>query len=585
MPEVLTQEQLEKANAPIEVEFTVEQAKAFGYDDVAGLTAAMKAAGDRREVVEKMFPELVTAIHGLSKSMGAHEELKRKEIEEGMFDELTKSRFVEHFKTLPEGDTMRDDIKKHLLGEYPAAQVELALEGSALQKTLLRPLTARSKHAEEIREFRKCWDAVQIYMACKGGIESDGTDSVRVSEGIYGKTLDSFDNLDYPGIENVKSVVEKAMSSSAGAGGEWIPTILSSDFIDEVLLNLMVAPLFSRYSMPSPTFKIPTVSGGIRGYIIDENIEDTDVGDATPFFANLIQATRAGSGNIEFQARKMGALTFVSDEIQEDAIIPTMDVVYSKMARGMAESHEDWCINGQYGLSVSGTSPLVGFFDNAGSTTNRLWAEDPIGGPRDVRAMRDGLRVAATKSNVVAVDGNPSVDWANEGANMFRDCRKNMGKYGQLAQMDALAWIISLVTAIEMLKLKEVITLDKYGPDATILRGELGKFDTVPLIVSPFIGMNLDDLGFYTNGTAVTYASGNGSLTGQTSAGVANKTVALCVNKRTFAFGDRRTMRVESDRNAMSGQRYVLNTWRGDFRKLYATGDPTVGVVRNLRGN
>ena len=578
MSAILTDEKLDKANLIPVPEFTVEQAKYFGYDDVTMLQKALQDAADRKEAVEKIVPELAAALTTFSEAMNKQAQAIQAANSEAQFDELSRDKFVKHFQSLPENDPLRDDIKKHLLGEFPAAHVELVLEGSELRKTLLRPITDKHKDAEQIHIYRKCWDYIQFASAMKNGIVNDAGDTVEVRKATHMNVVKMFDNLDFPGIDDVQATIEKAMTTGNSEGGEWIPTLLSADYIDEILLDLRVVPLFPRYNMPSPDFKIPSVSGGIRGYIIDENIDDTAVGDATPFFANLVQASQAGSSKIEFVARKLGALTFISDEITEDSLIPTLDIVTQKTKRGMAESMEDWAINGQYGLSANA---LHGFYDNAGSNGNRLWADDAVGGPRDSRAMSNGLRVMAALSNITPVDGNPVSDWKAEGLDIFRNARKNMGKYGQV-NMGDLYWLIGLATHIELLKLNQVVTVDKYGPQATVHVGEIGMLDGVPLIISPFVYENLDNLGFYTNGTAVTY-SGGGWLDTQTSAGNSDRTAAYCVHRQVAAFGDRRLMRVESDRNPISGQRYIVNTWRGDMKKKFGTAEKMIGWVRNLR--
>ena len=343
MSKVLTDDKLEKANAPETVTFTVDQVKQMGFEDVATFQNIIKEAGDTREIVSKVFPELITAMAGLQKAMAEKEESIRGEHDGDQFDELSRSKFVKMYQSLPENDELRTQIKSELLAEFKMADVELVLEKDELTKALIRPLSSRTKNVEEIKEFRKGWDAVQIFAALKGGISANtlGSDEMSVNRDTISNAAKKLDDLDFPGMENVQKTIIKAMSDTNSVGGEWIPSILSADFINEVLLQLLVVPQFQRYNMPSPTFSVPTVSGGIRGYLIDENITDTNVGSATPFFSNFVQASSAGSSKITFNARKFGALTFVSDEIQEDSIVPTIEIVQEKMARGMAERSEE----------------------------------------------------------------------------------------------------------------------------------------------------------------------------------------------------------------------------------------------------
>jgi hypothetical protein len=63
--------------------------------------------------------------------------------------------------------------------------------------------------------------------------------------------------------------------------------------------------------------------------------------------------------------------------------------------------------------------------------------------------------------------------------------------------MGSLAWIASIASYYKMLGLTEVLTLQNYGPQATVLQGELGKFDSIPIIVSEYQRQDLNASGVY----------------------------------------------------------------------------------------
>ena len=275
-------------------------------------------------------------------------------------------------------------------------------------------------------------------------------------------------------------------------------------------------------------------------------------------------------------ARKYGAISFVSDELDQDSTLPILDMIREDLTYGIADGIEDATLNGTYGLSQAA---VQGLMDNAGLAANRLWSETTAA--RDARALWDGLRFSFFKSNVVSVDGSVVTSWKAEGLDSLRTARKKLSKYGA-ASTDDLVWIISPEFHIELLRLQEVITLEKYGPNATVLTGEIGRIDGIPIVISPRMYNNLNNYGFFSNGVAVTVGAGNGSLTGVTCDTSVNKTSALIVNRRGFGFGDRMTLRVESDRSILSEQRAVKASWRGDFKKLFLSSEPLVGMVRNL---
>jgi hypothetical protein len=562
-----------------EVTITPELAKHLGYGSVAEFQEKLKGAADTKDNLEKLIPELAKSVEGFTAAVHGFTQIKRQEIEEIEFDAAMNDKFVQHYKSLPEGDKNREHIKRALLGEHRADFVELALEGDDLRKSLLRPLTQRNKNYEEISEFRNAWDHVITLTGMrKGGItEGENDDVADVNVKTLQKSIEQLDRLGVPGIEAVKATVQKALDSqTAGDGLEWLPVILSNDVVEQIMMELRVVPLFKRYPMPSKKFELPAYINRTRGFIIDEAIDDTAVGSATPFFSNFVTPSGVESRKIAFEARKYGTVVFLSDEIEEDAILPTIDIVRSEMQRGLAEGWEDATINGHYALSAGS---LNGNFDNAGSTGNRLFSE--AAGARDSRALWDGLRAMAYKSGITHVDGAPSSSWKAEGLDIYRNARKEMGKYGQVNLQD-LFWLIGLSQHIELLKLNELVTIDKYGAQATVLSGEIAKLDGIPIVVSPFMYENLNNQGVYSNGEAVTYGAGQGWLTGRTSNTATDRTVSLCVNRRVAAFGDRRLVRFESERQPLAGQRYVLGTARMDFKKLYPAAEPMIGAVRNL---
>lgn len=562
-----------------EVTITPEQAKMLGYGSVAELQEKLKAAADTKDNLEKLIPDLAKAIEGFSATVHQFTQSKRAELEEEEFDALSTSKFVKHYQSLPDGDKNKEEIKRALLGDHRADFVELALEGDELRKSLLRPLTPRNKNYEELAEFRSAWDStITLTGIRKGGItEGENDDTAVINVKILQRSIEQLDRLGVPGMEAVKATVTKALDTQTpGEGAEWLPVILSNDVIEEIMMELRVVPLFKRYPMPSKKFELPAYINRTRGFIIDEAIDDTPVGSGTPFFTSFVPPSGVESRKIAFEARKYGTVVFLSDEIEEDSILPTIDIVRSEMQRGLAEGWEDATINGHYALSAS---DLNGYFDNAGSPGNRLFSE--AAGARDARALWDGLRVMAYKSGVTPVDGAPTASWKAEGLDMYRNARKAMGKYGQVSLSD-LFWLIGLSQHIELLKLNELVTIDKYGSQATVLSGEIAKLDGIPIVVSPFVYENLNNQGVYSNGEVVTYGSGQGYLTGKTSNTATDRTVSLCVNRRVAAFGDRRLVRFESERQPLAGQRYVLGTARLDFKKLYPTTEPMIGMVRNL---
>ena len=112
---------------------------------------------------------------------------------------------------------------------------------------------------------------------------------------------------------------------------------------------------------------------------------------------------------------------------------------------------------------------------------------------------------------------------------MFNEIRGKLGKYG--VRPSDLAFISDINTYIKALTISNFRTLDKLGPSATLLTGQLGAVEGVPLIVSE--QMKLAD----TDGKVTD--AGNATNTGR----------LLIVNRTQWRVGFRRELAIETDRD------------------------------------
>ena len=121
-----------------------------------------------------------------------------------------------------------------------------------------------------------------------------------------------------------------------------------------------------------------------------------------------------------------------------------------------------------------------------------------------------------------------------------------MGKYG--GNPNNLAWIIGpKVHARHFMALSDVVSLEKYGPQATVLTGELGKYQGIPIIVSAQAREDLNTTGTYDSTT-----TNNGGV--------------LLVNRPAWIFGRRRDITLKVWEDVQFDQIYLVGTARGDFQ-------------------
>lgn len=309
------------------------------------------------------------------------------------------------------------------------------------------------------------------------------------------------------------TALRKAMdTATSGEGSEWVPDVLSTQLIEKYRLQARVPGLFTEIQMPSNPYKLPTDLGDMTFYLIGESISDepskTPVSDLT-------------TGDLTLTAKKFRGRSIWSEELDEESIIPVLPRVKENIARSAALAVEDAIIN---------------------ADTTSTHQDSDVTDSKDHRKAWKGLRKHA-------IEQSYSADMSTFDKDTTLARITAMGKYG--ITKSELAWIASVVSYNEALALTEMRTVDKYGPKATILTGEVGKLYGVPFIVSEKVRENMNNSGVY-----------DGSTT--------DKSGLLLVNKNCWVLGNRGNWRLTVDFDNDVDQ-YVLNVrFKKAFIPIYA---------------
>jgi hypothetical protein len=313
---------------------------------------------------------------------------------------------------------------------------------------------------------------------------------------------------------SLEDIVKAMDTAESGGGSEWIPTGFSPNVINQVRQELIVSSLFQNIYMPTPSYKMPVESNPAQAYIVPENTADTSQTSITP--------SQFSTGQVTFNAHTLGAMTRVSFELDQDSIVPMVPMIQRNLLRGHAQGLEDAIINGD----------TTGTHQDSDVTS----ATDPRKGGWK------GLRKYAI-ANSLTVDG------ATFNSTALRTARSKMGKYG--INPTNLVWIVSNAVYCQMLGFPEVLTLEKFGPHATILTGQLAAIDGIPVVVSPYLRQDMNASGVY-DGTTTT------------------KTAAILVNKDAFLVGDRQQVVLsEDDTPREYRQRKLIADRRIDFQPAF----------------
>ncbi len=315
-----------------------------------------------------------------------------------------------------------------------------------------------------------------------------------------------------------QSPLKRALDTqTASEGLEFIPTGFSSRLTERYLLELKLATLFDVIEMPTSPFKSPYGKSGATGYYVSEAIADS---------STKIKASTAGTGNVTFTARGFATRGLVSEEATEDSIVPMIPFMERDYSLAIAEAVETAIFNGDR------------------TTSGHM---DTISDVEDARYAFDGLRYKTQSGEKVSFsDGNPTHALMN-------DIRQQMGKFA--ADPTKMAYIMSINAQLKLQEDGDVKTMEKFGALATVLRGELGKLDNIPIIVSEKSLDTYDSTGVGTSG---------------------DRGVIQAVFRPGFAVGQRKGMVLKWKEDIETGQMILVIRLRADFQSLY---DHTANAV------
>ena len=310
---------------------------------------------------------------------------------------------------------------------------------------------------------------------------------------------------------NLKAAMD---STTAGSGDELVVTGEAAALWADINVDTLVAGLFTRVDMPTNPFEIPLQLGDVSWYPGTENTATTE--------------TALTTGRQTLTAYELVAEVPWSLTLEEDAVIAMAAEVRSTLVRNAVEVIDDVLLNAD--------------------TT----AQNNINA--------DGATISASTAGkahwLVGFDGLlhlPLVDNTDQGndhgaapsADMFNEARGLLGKYG--VRPSELAYIADVGTYIKSLGVSEFRTLDKLGPQATLLNGQLAQVDGIPVIVSEQMAQSDAD-GKVTDG-------GTGNTKGR----------LLAVNRTQWRLGFRRELMIETTRDIQKRQNIMVVSMRLAF--------------------
>ena len=324
--------------------------------------------------------------------------------------------------------------------------------------------------------------------------------------------------------------VSKAMDTAeVGGGKEFVMTGFSVNVINAVRQTLRASSVFRHIPMPTPSYKVPVQLGPATAYLTPENTADTGQTSVT--------ASQPGTTGLTLDSVSIAALTRVSKELTQDSVVPMIPFIQDSLLRGLAEGVEDAIFNGD----VTATHMDTG-----------------VSGATNIKKAWPGLRK-------LCLANNWKVDLGTYSLSTLRDMITMMDIYGM--NPDDLVLFMSNKAYQKTKSFTEVVTLDKYGPNATVLTGELARIDGIPIVTTSKLSAGYDNTGI------VSATPGNNT-----------KSAIILAHRDAFVLGDRQTVGLEQESAPIEyRQTKILADQRLAFKNVFdMTTQPTAVIGYNI---
>ena len=363
----------------------------------------------------------------------------------------------------------------------------------------------------------------------------DISDAVLIVSTIRGKAIRDLGPIHDLFLIARNNYVQKLMGYTAALGLEWYPEELSAQLVSDVFAEGGTGEIHPVFPIGTTVSKIPKAIGRIsfHKWISGTTMPVSD------------QAT----GDIDYSMETMYAQVAFNRDLEEDALFAVANVFRAALSRDAGGTITDVTINGQKTAGIDSDLPA------AATAKLKLW---------------NGYRYL--------VNGNAqNVDFSNAFAgvatkNKVIDMLAALAKYG-IIKSDVILFC-SVKTAYKWSKLNDTndprafIPAEDVASQARLQHSQAwGIFQGVTVVPTEFIREDLNASGVY---DAVT----------------TDRTVLIAVHKGRLAYGRRRQMEIDQDREIKDLRNILVASERLDFQPFDTmTANPSPVVIGyNLPG-
>lgn len=328
------------------------------------------------------------------------------------------------------------------------------------------------------------------------------------------------------------SLYRKAMDTAeAGYGDELTGATYVRDLWTAARMESRVFSMLPSFEMQDPLVYLPVEAD------LPEMLLFSEATSANPT-ANA--STKTGSNRVAITAQKLGFTQYWSGELEEDALIPFVPFLRQQLAIATAHYMDSLVLNGD---TVTTASTNINLIDGTPGATKHYLAFDGI--------RKIGLVDNTGNSKNI----NGTISWAS-----LKDAQRRMRSdtylqdWGHPTNPQDLVYVADPDTTDKIATLDEVLTVDKFGPNATVATGQQGRIGQHPLIAS--MALPKTDATGKVSGTAANNTKGQ----------------VVAFNRNGFRVGFRRRVRVETWRDVRTDQNVLALYVRVGLGRYSASG-------------
>jgi HK97 family phage major capsid protein len=324
-----------------------------------------------------------------------------------------------------------------------------------------------------------------------------------ITSKILGKSVDKLDLG--------KKLIEKVSRFNGDADWE---TTWNNTIFEGIQKRVVVEPVFDTVAMNARVMMFPFNPDTGTDATWVTALNDGTAGPGTAFNdASSGSPIRHALTEVSMTAHKLATREYLGYEEEEDALIPVAGIIRDAIIRRMARTSD---------ASILGTGVAAPFTE----------LEELAGGHATNTVTTGSASDLLVKAELLTA-------------------RKNMGQWGM--NPADLVVFMSQAAYYGLLNDTDVTTVDKYGDNATILSGELGKLWGMSLVVSD---------AFEATGTG--------------------KAQAIIVNPSNYLVGNYRNLTIETATDVVAQQKAMVATRRFGFiaKEAGAVGKASMGLIK-----